>query len=236
MFLNFSWTRQRSLELLVVALACSVSASATLAETAIIRLVAHFRDAAGYPLQNFESVGDVLARLSLGTRLYVRDVNNCQELVGVPLGKENGYDTLRNTYTVIQSIKVGCWAILQIAPTSPVTASGAVDRITPDMVHGIMADAQKLSAQDDEWLKALTTFPGGVIACEDEERCLLSLPDGKNPPDESVLFELIAAQGDERFVLVTQMYRGQAGFVYGIRWRETEGGGEVISIFPDLRQ
>lgn len=234
MFSTSSWMRQRNLELLTVAFVCSVMASATLAETANVRLGSHFRDAGGYLLQNFDSVSEVLARLNLGTRLYVRDVEDCQDLAEIPVGKEHGYDTLRNTYTIIQSIKVECWAVLQIDPNAKVTKTGPADQITPTMIHGIMAHAEKLSTGNEEWRKTLTTFPGGIITCKDEERCLLSLPDGKNPPDESLLFELILVKDDERFILVTQLYRGRSGFVYGVRWRENDGGGEVVSIFPDL--
>ena len=98
-----------------------------------------------------------------------------------------------------------------------------------------MAYAEKLSAGNEQWAKALTTFLGGVITCMHDERCLLSLPDGNNPPDESVLFEFILAKEDERFILVTQLYRGRAGFVYGIRWRKTLRGGEVVALIPDIR-
>jgi hypothetical protein len=46
-------------------------------------------------------------------------------------------------------------------------------------------------------------------------------------------FELIMSTNDERFILVTQMVYGRSGFVYGVRWRDSQGRGEVISIFPD---
>jgi hypothetical protein len=58
---------------------------------------------------------------------------------------------------------------------------------------------------------------------------------GAETPDESVLFELILATADERFIEVTRLYRRQAGFVHGVRWRETEGVGEVVAVFPELQ-
>lgn len=235
MFSIFSWMRQRHLDLLTVALACSVLASATLAETASVRLGRHFLDVVGRPFHRLGSLTEVLEMLNLGTQLFVRDVYDCRGLTAVPPSKEHGRDGLRDTYTIIQSIKVECWAILQIDPEARIAVAGPADQITPDMIHGIMAYAEKLSAGNEEWAKALTTFLGGVITCKHEERCLLSLPDGNNPPDESVLFKFILAKEDERFSLVTQMVYGRSGFVYGIRWRETLSGGEVIAIFPDIR-
>jgi len=96
-----------------------------------------------------------------------------------------------------------------------------------------MANAEMLAAEDEDWSQTLVTFTDGEITCTDQERCRLSLLDGKNPPEQSVDFDLIMATGDERFILVTQSIYGRSGFVYGVRWRESENGGEVVSIFPD---
>lgn len=228
--------RLRSLDLLTMALvAYSITASGPLAETQNARLGPDIGVANGHPFQRVGSVSDALDRLKSDMQLFVKGFNDCPAIVvgsieGAPLR-----DTLRDTWTAVQTLQVECWAVLQVDPSARVTATGPSDRITPDMIYGIMAHAAKLSAETQEWRQALTTFPGGVITCKDEERCILALPDGKKPPDESLLFEVILAQGDERFILVTQLYRGQAGFVYGIRWRDTEAGGEVLDFFPQLR-
>lgn len=216
-------------------MACCALACAAQAENASIRLGVHFRDAAGYPMQSFGSLAEVLQRLNLSAQLFAKNVENCQDLIAIPPSGWHGYDTLRNTDTIIQSIRAECWAILQLDHNAQVSAAAPTERITPEMIYGIMANADRLSAADEKWRQTLTAFPGGVIICKDEERCLLALPDGKKPPDESVLFELILAKDDERYILVTQLHGGQAGFVYGVQWRETNAGSEVVAIFPKLR-
>lgn len=167
-------------------------------------------------------------------QLFVRGVDDCQALVAIPPGQENARDALRETSTIVQWIRVECWTLLQADPQARVTSTGLADRITPGMIHGIMDYSRKLAEANTEWSQTLFRFPGGEITCADEWRCLLSLPDGNNPPDQSLEFDLILATGDERFVKVTQLFRGQSGFVYGVRWRETEGGGAVNAIFPEL--
>ena len=234
MFSIFSWARQRSLEPLIVALACSVLASVALAETANVRLGAHFYPTPERRYQNLHSMSEIQDRLKFDMQQFVTGFNDCPAIVGGPIEDGIPRDQLRDTWTVIQSISVWCWATLQIDPAAQVIASGPTDRITSDLIHGVMGYAEMLSAGSQNWSQTLMRFPGGEIACKDEERCLLSLPDGKNPPDESLLFELILVKDDERFILVTQLYRGRSGFVYGVRRRENDGGGEVVSIFPDL--
>ncbi len=199
-----------------------------------VRMGRHFLDVVGRPFDELDSTPEVLEMLGLGVQLFVRDMRDCQGLASVPPSKEHGRDGTSWTYAIIQRIKVECWSVLQMNPGSAISSTGLDDRITPAMVYGIMEYASALEATSDEWLKALTTFPGGVLTCKDGERCLLALPDGNNPPDDSVEFELVLAQRDERFIRVTQLFRGQSGYIYAIRWRESPSGGEVVAIFPDV--
>jgi hypothetical protein len=200
-----------------------------------VRMGHHFLDIVGRPFDELDSTPEIPEILGLGVQLVVKDMRDCQSLVNVPPSMEHGRDATSWTNATIQRIKVECWSVLQVKPGSGIDSTGPDDRITPVIVHGIMDHASGLEATGDEWLKALTTFPGGVLNCKDGERCLLALPDGNNPPDDSVEFELVLAQGDERFVRVTQLFRGQSGYIYGIHWRQTPGGsGEVVAIFPDL--
>ena len=124
--------------------------------------------------------------------------------------------------------------MLQADPATQVAAAGPDDRITTAMIHGIVANARRLSADNEDWAKTLMAFPGGEIACKSLWQCRLSLPDGRDPPEQSLDFELIMAKGDERFILVTQMVYGRSEIVYGLHWREGDGGGEVVEIFPEL--
>jgi hypothetical protein len=235
LFLISSWMPLMSLDLLkVTVMTCCILASASLAETETVRLGAHFRDAAGNPFQRLGSVSEALNRQKLDMQQFVKGFDDCQALVAGPIESATPRDSLRDTWTVIQTISVECWALLQIAPSGQVTAAGPSDRITMEMIHEIMANADRLSAEDEDWAKTLIVFTGGEVACKDRERCRLSLPDGKSPPEQSLDFEVIMAIGDERFILVTQMIYGRSGFVYGVLWRDAGGGGQVVKIFPDL--
>lgn len=226
---------QRALDRLIVALAaCCVLASSSLAETESVRLGAHFRDAEGHPFQQLRSVHEVLDRQKLDMQTFVEGFDDCSDIVARPIESGTPRDSLRDTWTVVQTINVECWVLLQLDPAAPVTAARSTDRIVPEMVYGIMGNAERLSAENEEWAKALMDFTGGEISCKDKERCRLSLPDGESPPEQSVDFELIMATGHERFIMVTQMVYGRSGFVYGVRWRDSQSGGEVVSIFPDL--
>ncbi len=230
-----SWMRQARLSRVAFVWLTQVTlATVTHADTNGVRLAKHFRDPAGYPMTDFGSLADIQKRQDLAVQLFLANAGNCRDLLALPLGKERGYDKTQNAYMIIKSIAVECWAVSQVDPAAPVAVTGPDDRITPAMIHGIMADAERRSAEDEDWAKTLMTFPGGDIVCRDEERCRLSLPDGRDPPEQSLAFELMMANGEERFVKIAILVYGRAIFYYGVRWRGNEAGGEVVGIFPDL--
>jgi hypothetical protein len=142
---------------------------------------------------------------------------------------------LRDTWTIVQSFRVDCWALLQANPSSTVDLATETDQITENMIIEIMRYSRKLSIGSEKWSKALLDFPNGEIACRTLWRCRLLRPDSRSPPEQSVDFELIFAFGLDRYIRVTQMIHGRSGFVYGVRWVESEKGGEVMSIFPIFR-
>lgn len=216
--------------------ACFFLGSAVSAETDHVRLGQHFLYSVDHPYSELRNIAAVQDQLKFHMPEFVSGFDGCPALVAGSIESATLRDTLRDTWTVIQTLRVECWIVLQIDPSTRVTASGPADRIMPVMIRAIMANAARLSAEDEDWAKTLVVFPGGEIACKDRDRLGLSLPDGKSPPEQSVDFDMIMATGDKRFLLVTQMVYGRSGFVYGVLWRETEGGGEVISIFPDLQQ
>ncbi len=234
MYSTSSWMRRKSPKLLALVFASWIGvAPASLAETGTVRLGTYLRDADSQPLQRLDFISSVLERLASDMQLIVTGFDGCPALVAGPLGSGTPRDSLRDTWTVVQTIRVECWALLQLNGNAPVTALASGDRITPQMIHGIIAHAESLSAEDEEWAKVLMAFPGGEIACRDGERCRLSLQDGRNPPEQSLNFELIMATQEMRAIIVTQMVYGRSGFVYGVMWREEAGKGEVASIFPD---
>lgn len=229
-----SWTLRRSFDCSAVAFAiCASWTSTAFAEAGSVRLGLHFYDTPEHRYQDLHTLTEVLASLKSDMQQFVTGFDGCPSIVTGPIDKGTPRDTLRDTWTAVQSIRVECWFALQFDPETSVAATGPTDRITPDMIHGIMAYAERLSVEDEEWAKALTTLAGGRITCKDRERCQLSAPDGSDWAGDSVLFDLALVHGDERFVEVTQQHRGRAGFVYGVRWRDRAG--RVVEIFPQLR-
>lgn len=163
---------------------------------------------------------------------HIQGFEDCAEIVTGPIYDGKPRDTLRDTWTVIQTFRVGCWALLMQSPEALVTPVTEADRITPEMIDGIMAHNRKLSLGSEEWAKALLDFQGGEIACKTVWRCRLSRLDGQTPPEQSVDFELMIATEDDHYIRVVQMIYGRTGFVYGVRWHESASGGEVLMIFP----
>lgn len=86
-----SWMRQLGIDRLIGAVAAGcLMTTVVLAETADIRLGPRFRDAAGYPMARFGSLAEVLLRVNLGARLFVRKAENCQNLLTIPPGRWRG--------------------------------------------------------------------------------------------------------------------------------------------------
>jgi hypothetical protein len=213
-------------------LASVVLTTAALADGSSVRLGANFRDIAGYPLSEFGTIDNALVRLRLTVQAFVKNTEDCADLVSIRSGAEKGYDKTRNTYAIIQKIKVKCWIVGQIERGSLIVPTLPTDGITPDVIWGIMANAERLSAESDRWKKTLTTFSGGDIHCKDSERCTLTASPQSDSAADSLDFELVLVRGDERFIIVTQAYEGRAGLIYGVQWRDSVTGGEVASIFP----
>lgn len=216
--------------------ACCFLGSAVSAETDKVRLGQHFYFSADQRYSELRRMSEVRDQLKSHIPEFVAGFDGCPDIVSHDLNDGTPRDILRQTWTIIQSLSVECWAVLQVDPRAQVAPTGPEDRITPEMIHGIMATAEKLSVESDDWGKTLFTFGGGTITCKDKERCELSSPVGGEWANYSLYLDVILVHGNDWFIEVAQAYRGRVSFVYGVLWRETEGGGEVISIFPDLKQ
>ncbi len=235
MSLTFSWMRRRRLELVVAVITFCASADAAFAESWAIRLGPVFwQSYDDLPFTDPDSVSGMLEQFKPVIGHFVKDGGDCQKLAGTPLGKDKPVNKLRFTWTILQSLKAQCWAIMHADPEVRIVRTTAADALTPEMIFGVMAYASALAAGNEEWMKTLTTFSGGEIKCRDAWTCLLFLPDGKDWPDESAYFDMLMVTEDEKFILVSQAYQGRVDFVYGVQWRETEDGGQVVSIFPDI--
>ena len=218
----------------MIFVAFCVLATMSRAETETMRLGSHFRDSAGEPFQSLGSVSGFLDKLKLDMQKFQKRFDDCPAIVAGPIGKASPRDGSRHTWTVVQSIRVQCWVLLQFEPTKSVAPTGPEDQLTPAMIHGIMAGAERISRENEELGRVLFTFGGGTITCKDKERCELSSPQGGEWANYSLYLDLILVHGDDWFIRVAQAYRGRIGFVYGVRWRAFQGGGEVVKIFPDL--
>lgn len=226
--------RLKILKFLALAFVCSSGlVQPSLAESGSVRFGTYLRDAGGQPLRNQSIISRVLERLSLDMQLFISGFHGCADLVAKPLSIGTPRDNLRDTWTVIQTIRAQCWALVQLDEKAPVSGFQPSDRISPAMIQGIIGHVKRLSAENEEWAKVLMAFSGGEIACRGDEWCRLSLQDGRNPPEQSLDFQLIIAAQDIRFIIVTQMVYGRSGFVYGVKWREAGTKAEVLSIFPD---
>lgn len=208
--------------------------SACLAEIGSIRLGPHFYDAPGQPYQSLQNTSEILERLKSDMQKFVAGFDDCNDIVAGPLKRGIPRDSLRETWTTVHSMRVKCWAAMQVDPATPVTQADMKDRLTPDIIYGIMAHAQRISAQNSEWAKALIDFPGGEITCKDEWRCRLDRPDGQSPPEQSLFLDLLFVIGNDTFIEVLPMVYRKASFAYGVRWRQTESGGEVVDMFLGL--
>lgn len=228
-----SWRRRRSLDLASVVFACCLLSPAD-ADTGPVRLGESFHDLAAYPLSEFGTVAEVLKRLDLGVQVYAKGVGNCRELVDIPFGQEQTYESWRDALFIVQSVKVECWAVLQFHPSLPVAQTGNRDEVTLEMVQDILAQAEPPSDENDKWKKIASEPSAKTFFWRNPDNLTLSSEGGWKSPDGNFEFHLLVADGDNRIVEVTHSVRGHRTRVYGVRWRKTATGGEVIDIFPDL--
>lgn len=229
-----SWRPPKATDLLALAVAiwCFLG-SAVRAETESVRLGVHFHYSAAEPYAGLHSISEVQDQLKLHMPQFVTGFDGCPDIVSRDLNDGTPRDQLRSTWTIIQSLRTQCWAVLQFDPDAPVAPTGPEDRLTPEMIHGIMAGADRISKENEELGQVLFTFSGGTITCKDKERCELSSPEGGEWSNYSLYLDLILVHGDDWFIEVAQAYRGRISFVYGVLWRDTDSGGQVVKIFPD---
>lgn len=236
--LIFSWRRQTpKINLRIISFVCAmVIGAASNAAAEVVRIGPEIRNAHGQGNSISRSVSQLIAQENKKLQQVSREFSDCSEIVKGPLNKAGPRDSLRETWSVIQTIQVECWALMQTSTGYRITDARMSDKITPEMISGIVKYVAKLEESDEDWARLLMSFPGGVTVCSTMWRCNLSLPDGIYPPEQALDLSLILATRDERFVKVTQLVYGRSGVVYGIRWRSGVGDGEVVAIFPDILQ
>jgi hypothetical protein len=226
--------RPINLNPLALALSCIGLLHAHQIQADTVRLADGFRDIAGSQLREFDTVGAVMARESVAVQAYVKDAATCRDLLSIPYGHEHGYDRTRNTHNIIFGRKVGCWALASLDPDRPVGATLPADHLTPDIIRDIMVHLNQLADRSEDWRKTLLVFHGSSVRCRDDEECAAFWPEGSDLSDYEVSFRLILADGNDRAIKVAQSYDGRVDWVFGVRWRKTATGGEVVDIFPDL--
>lgn len=214
-------------------LVCCFLGSAVRAETESVRLGMHFLYSTDAPYSQLRDISEVQDQLKSHMPQFQKRFDDCPAIVAGPIEKANPRDQLRDTWNAVLSIRTECWVLLQFDPTKPVAPTEPKDQLTPAMIHGIMAGAERLSRENEELGRVLFTFGGGTIVCKDKERCELSSPEGGEWANYSLYLDLILVHGDDWFIEVAQAYRGRISFVYGVLWRDTDSGGQVVKIFPD---
>lgn len=175
-------------------------------------------------------VSGVFPVLAEDIRAVFQDADGCEDVLGAKAVRLR--DGLRTTSVAAATLRAECWAVLQLDPGASVVAAGPQDGIPPDIVWEVMAWAERLSLENEEWAKTLMVIPKGTLLCEAFSGCRLERPDGHNPPEEALHFDLMAAAGETRFIMVTQMVYGRAGFVYALRWQQDAGA--VVAVFPEF--
>lgn len=229
-----SWRLPKTIDRLASVLLVFFSLCSTVsAETESVRLGEHFQYSADEPYSKLRNISEVLDQLKFHMPQFVTGFDGCPGIISRDLNDGTPRDKLRNTWTIIQSFRTQCWATSQFNPTTPVAPTGPEDQLTPAMIHGIMAGAERLSRENEELGKVLFTFGGGAITCKDKERCELSSPEGGEWANYSLYLDLVLVHGDDWFIEVAQAYRGRISFVYGVLWRDNGSGGQVVKIFPD---
>ncbi len=206
--------------------------SAALGETDAVRIGRHFPHTSETPYSELGQVSAVLKQIGTDMQTFVTGFRGCPDIVTRDLNEGAPRDNFSDTWTIIQSYRVECWALLNFDPDMAVVKTGPEDRITPEMIHKIMAKARQLSQADPEWAKSLVTFSGGTITCKDNERCRLQSSDGGEWKDYFLYFDLLAVHSDDWFIEVTNAYWSQEGLVYGVWWRESPSGGRVMAVYP----
>jgi hypothetical protein len=205
-----------------------------IAETPILRIGTHLRTSDGSSYLQFQTAEDAIRVLNNDLRLFVNSVDDCTALLTVPAGQEDARDSLRQTTVIIQKLRILCWALFQVPSRSVFSPADDADRMTPDIMWTIMRYVTRLESLSDANFKTFLSFPEGAITCRNVWQCRLVRPDEaehtNDIPEQMVGYELIFAIGDTRFVMVTQMIYGRAGFMYGVRLE----GGEVVEVFPVL--
>lgn len=230
----FSWMRQEHRDPLLFALVCISLLLVHQVQADTVRLAEDFRDIAGSPLRELGTVGAVTERESVAVQAFVKGAVTCRDLLSIPYGSEQGYDRTRNTHNIIFGRKVGCWAISGLDSGRPVGATLPSDRLTSDIVRGVMDRLNMLADHSEDWRKTLLVFHGYSVRCWEEEQCAAFWPEGSDLSDYHLYFSLILADGDDRAIRVAQSYDGRVDWVFGVRWRKTDTGGEVIEVFPDI--
>jgi hypothetical protein len=233
MFSTFSW-KQRGIELLAAVVGIVLAHMAAATETVTVRLGPKYRYGEGHLLSDLQSMPRVLTGMDARLQFWIPAVDTCAELLSIPRGSEEGRDTLRETWVRITFLRVECRALSQARPDARVVALRQTDRITLAMINAIIGHLELMSARDDRWQRTFNSFSGGVLTCKNPWRCLLERPDGQNPPEQSLEFDMIMAAEGDRFIAVTQIVHGRSNFVYGVNLAGIQSERPVVSVYFDM--
>lgn len=217
-----------------LALCVAASLFAHQAQAEPVRLAEGFRDIAGLSLRDFGFVGAAINRQGISVQASVKGAFSCRDLMSIPFGREESYDRSFNALQYVHHVKVGCWALSKFDTSRPTGTLIPTDYLTPEIARDIMDRLLELSESNVAFGKALLMFPDYLVHCRNEERCEITWPDNSGLSGYWGEFRLLLADGEERFIQASSSYLGRHDFVFGVRWRNTDTGGEVVEVFPDI--
>lgn len=203
-----------------------------------VHLGPNIRQFEGQPYSNGITIGDILASKTQNLHALLNDIQDCQQMLAIPLGQDPARDATTNTSIAIDVTRAECWSLTHFDPTAQVLVNDQTAKITLGMITTIMDFIGQMSFQNDVWVQTFMHITAGAILCDQISHCRLSATHAKLPPEQTVDFDLILSGDlgrdgtDDVFIEVTQLIYGKPQFVYAIWWKSAVDGGIVAEVFP----
>ena len=207
-----------------------------------VRLGDDFSDLVGHDMRDFGTVARVLARADLGAQAWAPGAANCRELVDIPSEREKDYLFGGDLWYNLRASRVDCWAVLQLDPMAKVGATRKGDGLTRELILDILEKVLPPSKEKDLWIALANKKPVKPLHQRTQDDATLISRDGLwlhgdwNELDGQIRFQILAAFGDDRIFSVNKWVKGHPEMLFGVRWRNTGNGGEVVEVYPDLDQ
>lgn len=240
MSLNCSWKPPMHLRISALSLAAAFAVRfLTPAMADPVRLGNGFSDLLGHDMVDFGTVARVLERADLGAQAWAPGIANCRALVGIPTEREKDYLFGGERWFGLRATRVDCWAVLQLDPKARVETTRKGDVITRDLILNILEKVLPPSDEKDLWFALANKKPIKPLHRRTQDDAALVSLDGLwlhgdwNELVGRIDFQTLAAFDDDIILSVNKSVKGRPEMFFGVRWRKTDTGGEVVEVFPD---